>query len=177
MKILYLLRHAKSSWDDPLLADEERPLSPRGRRAATAMAHYFRRDGVAPDRILCSPSLRTRQTLDHLVPVLTGPGNGGAVRFEPAIYEAAPQHLLKLIQTTSPGIPSLLLIGHNPGLASVAEHLLAPDGHDASLAHLQRKFPTGALATFQFPDGEWESLRPGSCRLLSFVRPRDLPAP
>ena len=177
MKTLYLLRHAKSSWDDPSLSDEERPLSPRGRRAATAMAHHLRRERVAPDRILCSPSLRTRQTLDHLGPVLMSPENGGAVRFEAAIYEAAPHQLLALLQSTPPEISSLLLIGHNPGMASLAASLLAPGGHDASLVHLQRKYPTGALATFQFPHVEWDALRPGSCRLLSFVRPRDLPAP
>jgi len=177
VKTLYLLRHAKSSWDDPSLSDEERPLAPRGRRAATAMAHHLRREGVAPDRILCSPSLRTRQTLDHLAPVLMGPGNAGAIRFEPAIYEAAPHQLLALLQSTPPEMSSLLLIGHNPGMASLAVSLLSPDGHDASLAHLQRKYPTGALATFQFPHAEWDALRPGSCRLLSFVRPRELPAP
>jgi phosphohistidine phosphatase len=177
VKTLYLLRHAKSSWDDPSLSDEERPLSSRGRMAATAMAHHFRREGVAPHLVLCSPSIRTRQTLDRLIPVLGDPGNGGTVVFEPAIYEATPHHLLELIRSTPPGASSLLLIGHNPGLAFLASSLLAPDGHDASLAHLQRKYPTGALATFQFPDGEWRSLRPGSGRLLSFVRPRDLPTP
>jgi phosphohistidine phosphatase len=174
VKTLYLLRHAKSSWDDPSLSDEERPLSPRGRRAATTMAHHLQQEGVAPDRVLCSPSLRTRQTLDHLLSVLTGPGKRGAVAFEPAIYEATPQDLLELIRSTPPEISSLLLIGHNPSMASLAESLLAPDGHDASLAHLQRKYPTGALAAFQFAHGDWESLGPGSCRLLSFVRPRDL---
>jgi phosphohistidine phosphatase len=176
MKTLHLLRHAKSSWDDPSLSDEERPLSPRGRRAATAMAHHFQEKRMAPDRVLCSPSLRTRQTLDYLIPVLGSPENGGDVVFEPVIYEASPHELLELIRSTPPETSSLLLIGHNPGLASLAASLLAPNGHDASLSQLRRKYPTGALATFHLPGGEWKSVRPGSGRLLSFVRPRDLPS-
>lgn len=177
MRSLYLLRHAKSSWDDPTLADFDRPLSPRGHRAAEAMSKHFGETGIYPQRILCSPSRRTRQTLEHLTPALGTRGNRDGVAFEPAIYEATPRDLLALIQSTPGQASSLLLIGHNPGLASLALSLLAPDQHDPSLAQLLRKYPTGALATIQFPEEGWQDLRPGRGRLLSFVRPRDLSAP
>jgi phosphohistidine phosphatase len=181
LRSLYLLRHAKSSWDDPNLTDFDRPLSPRGHSAAEAMSKHFRETGIDPQRILCSPSRRTRQTLEHLTPALATRGNRrenrNGVVFEPAIYEAAPRDLLALIRSTPRQASSLLLIGHNPGLASLAHSLLAPDQHDPSLEHLLRKYPTGALATIQLPEGDWEDLRPGSGHLRSFVRPRDLSAP
>ena len=177
MKSLYLLRHAKSSWDDPTLNDFDRPLSPRGHRAAEAMAKHFQETGIHPQRILCSPSLRTRQTLEYLTPASATQGSRDGVAFEPAIYEATPQDLLALIQSTPGQASSLLLIGHNPGLASLAHSLLAPDPQDASLDHLLRKYPTGALATIQLPEDDWVDLRLGSGHLLSFVRLRDLPSP
>src|SRR5918996_5979084 len=70
MKRLYLLRHAKSSWDDPTLADHDRPLAPRGRRAAKVMAKHLHRNGIAPELVLCSGSRRTRQTLKRIAPGL-----------------------------------------------------------------------------------------------------------
>jgi phosphohistidine phosphatase len=72
MKRLYLLRHAKSSWDDPTLADRDRPLAPRGRRAARVIAEHLRREGIAPELVLCSPSRRAGQTLTGIAPGLGG---------------------------------------------------------------------------------------------------------
>jgi phosphohistidine phosphatase len=63
VRTLHLLRHAKSSWDDPSLADRDRPLAPRGLRAGRAIAAYLREHGIAPGLVLCSPAARTRETL------------------------------------------------------------------------------------------------------------------
>src|SRR5262245_9413410 len=80
MKRLYLLRHAKSSWVDPTLADQDRPLAPRGRRAAKVMATHLRRNGISPELLLCSPSRRTRQTLEGIAASL---GKKAEIRIEP----------------------------------------------------------------------------------------------
>ena len=82
---LFLLRHAKSSWDDPGLADVDRPLAPRGRKAVKKVARYLRREGIDPQVVLCSPALRTRQTLERLGSVVR---EDVSVRIERKLYGA-----------------------------------------------------------------------------------------
>src|SRR5215210_6948945 len=86
MKTLHLVRHAKSSWDDAALADHDRPLAPRGRRAAKLLAGYLHREGIAPELVLCSSARRARETLEGLAPAL---GDQVDVQIEPDIYGAA----------------------------------------------------------------------------------------
>jgi phosphohistidine phosphatase len=95
MKRLYILRHAKSSWDDPTLADADRPLAPRGRRAAEVMAEHLRRNRIAPQLVLCSPSKRTRQTLARIAPSL---GKAARVQIEPELYAASAAALLEMLR-------------------------------------------------------------------------------
>jgi phosphohistidine phosphatase len=146
---LYLLRHAKSSWDEPGLADHDRPLAPRGRRAAKAMGRYLREQGIEPDLVLCSSATRARQTLKRL-------GLADA-RIEPDLYAADAATLRRFIPETA----SVMLIGHNPGLQDLALSLVRSGPR---LVELAAKFPTGALATIELDTGE----------LIDFVRPRDL---
>jgi phosphohistidine phosphatase len=172
MKLLYLLRHAKSSWDDPDLDDFDRPLNKRGRKSAKAMAAHFRAAGVAPDIVLCSPAKRTRETLKHLAPAL----DHVPVRLDRRIYEASYQTLLLCLADLPSEVESVLLVGHNPGLERLALYLMSDQGHGPGAARLQDKYPTGSLAVLSAPASEWSDLKVGSCRLDDFVRPADLDA-
>jgi phosphohistidine phosphatase len=167
MKQLFLLRHAKSSWDDSDLVDHDRPLAPRGRRAVKLIAEHLNREGVRPALVLCSSARRTRETLDGIVPAL---GEGLSVQIERELYAASEQSLLDRLRAVEDRVESLMLIGHNPGLEQLALSL-AGSGH--KLAVLRRKYPTGALATLEF-SGRWGDLRPGHAELTDFVTPKEL---
>lgn len=170
MRQLLLLRHAKSSWDDPRLSDHARPLNARGRRAATAIAAVMRELGAAPDVVLVSSARRTLQTLEALRPFA-----GGAL-IEPmdALYLAPWERLLELLQAVPETARSVLLIGHNPGLHELAMALIGPaamGGRDA--ARLAEGFPTAGLAEIAVADC-WARLEAGAGRLLRFVSPAEL---
>ena len=170
MRRLYLMRHAKSCWDDPSLDDFDRPLNKRGKKAARRMAAHFRQAGVAPSLILCSSAKRTIQTLDLLGPAL----EGIAVSVEPAIYDAAMDTLRDRLGRLDDAVGAVLLIGHNPGLARLAEALAGGNGDPAALKRLSAKLPTGALVTLESDIAHWADLAEGSCRLVSLVAPADL---
>jgi phosphohistidine phosphatase len=167
MKRLYLLRHAKSSWDDPTLADRDRPLAPRGRRAAKVMAKHLGRKGIAPDLVLCSPSTRTRETLKRLAP---GVGKNADVRIEPKLYASSAADLLEVLHEVPDKVESVMLIAHNPGVQDLAL-TLASAGPE--IPRLSSKFPTAALATLELK-GTWRELAPGNAELVSLVKPKDL---
>src|SRR5262245_53455321 len=130
MRILYLLRHAKSDRSDPGLADSERPLAPRGRRDAPAMGAYMHSRKYRPDLILCSTSARTRETLALLQPEL---GGKTAVEFDRKLYLASAEAMLQRLRATDEEVGSVLMIGHNPGMVRLAA-LLAPRGDRHALA-------------------------------------------
>jgi phosphohistidine phosphatase len=166
-RTIYLLRHAKSSWDDPGLPDHERPLAPRGRRAGKQMAEHLRETGVAPELVLCSSAVRTRQTLDLIRAAL----GDTAVEVEDGLYGAGSDDLLDRLRSLPDSTSSVLLLGHNPGLEQLAL-LLAGSGDE--LDRLQAKFPTGALATIAVPPAPWSSLNEGDGELTAFVVPKQL---
>ena len=168
MKVLYLLRHAKSSWDDPDLPDRDRPLAPRGRRAARKLADHLRRAGIAPALVLCSSARRATETLDAIVPALEPAPD---VRVEEELYGASAAELVRRLQAIPADVASALLIGHNPSIQSAA--LALARGEDQLVAQLRDKMPTGALATLEL-DGEWSAAAAGTARLVSLVVPREL---
>ncbi len=164
---LILLRHAKSSWQDPSVRDDDRPLAPRGRRALVLVAEHLRTSELEVDLVLCSPARRTRQTLDGL-----GLSADTEVRFVQEIYEATAGQLLELVNLVDSRYRTVLLIGHNPGMEALAAGLVA-DGDDEPLSALREGFPTAALAVLSW-DRDWPDLSWRSARLDSFVRSRDL---
>lgn len=171
MKTLLLLRHAKSAWSDPRLADHERPLNGRGERAAKAMADHIAHQGLRPDLILCSTAMRTRQTLAPLLKRLEAPAP--PISLEDGLYLASEQVLLAHLRAVPDDVSTVLLIAHNDGIGELAR-MLAGSGPAGALARLREKYPTGALATLQVAAGPWRDLAPGSAELVAFVRPRDL---
>jgi phosphohistidine phosphatase len=171
VKTLLLLRHAKSSWDDPGLVDHDRPLAPRGVRAAEKVAEHLDRSGLRPDLVLCSSARRTRQTLEALEPIL---GDLVDVRIENGLYGASSHELLRRLHAVDAAVSTALVIGHNPGLEDLAVDL-AGDGEPEALAELHTKFPTAALAVFGLGENEWADLRRECARLTEIVLPRKLP--
>jgi phosphohistidine phosphatase len=168
VRTVILLRHGKSSWSDPTLADLDRPLAPRGERASRTIAKYMRRKKIRPALVLCSPSLRTRQTLEAIGSSL---GKGSAVELVPELYAASEKELLERLRALPESVGSVMLIGHNPGLHDLAR-VLASRGAD--LPQLEEKFPTAALATLVVDTESWAALRPGDAELVDYVVPRQL---
>jgi phosphohistidine phosphatase len=164
MKSLYLLRHAKSSWSDSSLTDEERPLAPRGRKAAKKMAKALRRRQIRPALVLCSASRRTQETLELISPALGHP----AIETEESLYGAGSDALLARIRAVSDTVDSVLVVGHNPGLQDLAM-ALAPGSKPVA-----EKFPTGALAAFELNAHSWIELGQTKVRLVAYVVPREL---
>ena len=177
MRELLLLRHAKSSWDDPSLPDHARPLNARGRQAAVAMGVALRARFAAPDLVLVSSARRTLQTLEAIGPLPE------TTRVTPldALYLASVGQLLETLAGVEEDVRRVLLIGHNPGLHELALRLAgAPamaSGEDAA-ARLAEGFPTGALAAFTLAGPWWAVGEDGGedgARLAGFLAPRDLP--
>lgn len=171
MKQLFLLRHAKSSWDDPSLDDFERPLNKRGRRSAKAIADHLGNHALRPAAILCSPAKRARQTLELIQPAL---GKEIPVTFDMRLYEASRQTLLARLTELMPSLPSVLLVGHNPGLQRLALYLAREQEANPQIHLLHEKYPTGGLVTFSAAIETWKDLRAGICGLEGFVRPSEL---
>jgi phosphohistidine phosphatase len=168
-KTLFVLRHAKSSWKDPTLADHDRPLAPRGRRASKSIAGYVRSQGTTPGLVLCSSSERTRETLKRISAGFSGEVEA---RIEERLYTAAGSGLLERPHEVDARVDSVMLIGHYPAVQDLALRL-ARTGVD--LTRLAEKFPTAGLATLAF-SSSWEELAPGAARLISFVTPKELEA-
>lgn len=168
-RVLYVLRHAKSSWDDPGLEDHDRPLASRGRRATDVLAKHVRSSRITPGVVLCSSARRTRETLEGIAPP-------GQWLIEPELYAATPGAVLARLQELPDTLQSAMVIGHNPAMQVLVLRLAttreaASEGTD--LGDVKRKFPTGALATLSF-DCSWRELAPGAASLAAYVRPRQL---
>ncbi len=158
---LYLLRHAKSSWDDPHLSDFERPLNERGRKAAPLMGRVIKEREIRIDKILCSPATRTKETLTLLAEAAelkTSP------EFVDGIYEASVGELRKILRKQKNRYTSILMIGHNPGMESLQEDLTGE----------WERFPTACLACVSLDIDDWHDLDPGCGKLEFVLRPKSL---
>lgn len=171
MRQLFLLRHGKSSWDNPALPDFSRPLAKRGRKAAQCMGKEMESQGWVPDLAIVSAATRTRQTWECVVS--QWPKNVCVFEFTDTIYEAQPERILSEIRKTESTCQSLLVIGHNPGLEMLAMQLASATSDASALRTMLRKFPTAALVRFQTQE-RWANLAAGSAELTHFLRPRDL---
>jgi phosphohistidine phosphatase len=166
---LVLLRHAKSSWDDSGLPDEDRPLAPRGERAADRMRAYLAAEPVEPDLVLCSSALRARQTLARVLPSL---GTELELRIEPRLYTFDDDVLAERLRLVPADVSTVLLVGHNPALQDLSLRL-ADRGE--RLDELSLRYPTGALAEITFAVGSWGTLVDARGELTRFVGPAALP--
>ena len=165
---LYLVRHAKSSWADITVDDHDRPLRNRGRRRAANLAAWLEERSLASDLVLCSTALRTRQTLDILLPVL----GDADVRYEDGLYLGDARHLVSLLKKTPPALERVMVVGHDPVLQMTARYLAATATGDA-MDRLDRKYPTSALAMLTFGSADWGGLRQHMGHLEFFFIPPD----
>lgn len=178
MTTLYLLRHAKSAWDDQDLDDHDRPLAPRGHRAAATMAKYLaERKGGPPalDLILCSSAVRARQTLERLLPAWSDPPR---VEVDRGLYLCGPDALMARLRALPAEVEAAMIVAHNPDLHELAVGLAA-EGPEALMASLHAKLPTAGLVTLAVGEGQgrgtsWADLDWGGCRLADYVTPRSL---
>lgn len=165
--LLYLLRHAKSSWDDRTLPDSERPLAPRGRHACELVADHLSREAITPELVLCSSSVRTRQTLECIRPSFAEPLE---ILIEDGLYTGSARELLSRLQAIDRSITSVMLIGHQPAIQELALSLVRRPKDKRALSG---KFPTGALATLSVLR-PWDTLSPATGTLVDLVKPREL---
>ena len=172
MKTLTLLRHAKSGWDDGVQRDFDRPLNPKGRRAAQTIGRHLRREALAFDHVVASPAQRVVETLAE---VEAGYGASLSPAWDKRLYLASAETLLELVRALPDAHARVLLVGHNPGLEDLVLELV-PDGADQNRGPrdaVEMKYPTAALAELSWSDG-WPGLRSGGATLTRFTRPRDL---
>jgi phosphohistidine phosphatase len=167
---LYLLRHAKSSWDDPDAADHDRPLAPRGIDAADRLRRHFEEAGLRPDLVLCSSARRAVATLDGIRPALPPDVD---VRVESHLYTGACAVLLDRLRALPEEVVAVLVVGHNPAIGDLAVRLTGGATDAGAFVRMRSKFPTGGCATLRV-ESPWSELNWRRAGLDSFVVPRDL---
>lgn len=161
-RTLILTRHAKSSWNDHSLSDHDRPLNNRGRRSAAALGDWLRVKGWIPDQVLCSTAERTRETWAGM-----GFGHPDPVSSE-ALYHAGPATILETLKSATG--TTVLLLGHNPGIAEFAGNIVEEAPSHARFFD----YPTGATTVIEFSIDSWDNVRWHSGEVLDFVVPREL---
>jgi len=171
MKTLTLLRHAKSSWDDPVARDFDRPLNGRGQRAALTVGRYLRSEGMTFDHVVASPAVRIVETVEQ---VEAGYGSDLAPAWDRRVYLASAGSLLDIVHELPAQAQTALLIGHNPGLEDLILTLVPDRTGDTLRDSVEEKFPTAAFAEMTFDVADWTAIRAGSGMLIRFTRPRDL---
>lgn len=169
MKTLTLLRHAKSGWDDPVSRDFDRPLNPKGRRAAAMVGRHLRTLGLEFDHVVASPAVRVEETLAE---VQAGLGRRLAPAWDRRIYLASAATLLEVVHDLPDTAERVLLVGHNPGIEELVLTLV-PETADGLRDDVEQKYPTASVAELTLASG-WDGAAAGAASLNRFIRPRDL---
>ncbi len=162
---LILTRHAKSAWDDPTQDDFDRPLNGRGRRSAPAIGAWLAEKGYLPDVVLVSGARRTVETWERMASKLP---RTAVMESAPALYLAEPQIILGVLRSQT--VPTVMMIGHNPGFA----HLAGALAKTAPPHPKFQQYPTAATTVFEFEEAAWADVAPRTGKVLDFVVPRDL---
>jgi phosphohistidine phosphatase len=171
MKTVTLLRHAKSSWDDTVPRDFDRPLNAKGQRAAATVGRHLRSLGLAFDHVVASPALRVEQTLDGFT---RGYGETLAPEWDRRVYLASAATLLDIVREAPDEADTLLIVGHNPGLEDLVLMLVPDRVEDALRDGVEEKYPTASVAELRFDVAHWSDITVESATLTRFIRPRDL---
>jgi phosphohistidine phosphatase len=162
MKTLLVLRHAKSSRNDPALDDHDRPLNKRGQRDAPRMGELVRECGLIPDVVISSDAMRARLTAEA---VAEAARYAGEILLDPHLYMACPADILSLLPMVRENAKTVMIVGHNPGLEKLVEQLTG-EWHD---------LPTATLAQIRLPIDQWRDLKLSTRgTLVGLWRPREL---
>ncbi len=170
-KTLFLLRHAKSGWDDPVARDFDRPLNKRGEKAARTMGQWMADHAVTFDHIIASPAVRVIETLDG---VWSGYGRKIEPLWERRIYLASSATVLDVLREVDDAHASVLVVGHCPAVEDLVFDLVPDDGSSPLRAEVEVKYPTAAFAELQLEIDHWADIGKPVAQLTRFVRPRDL---
>lgn len=160
MKTLYVLRHAKSSWENSDLSDFDRPLNERGKTAAPFMGKVMKENELAPGLILSSPAVRARETA-RLVKMAAE--LDAEIKHNERIYEASPQTLRQVAASIDDRFESAMIVGHNPGM----------EGFIRLLTGKLEPMPTGSLAIIDLDIPGWDSIGQAAGTLRKVIRPKD----
>lgn len=171
MKILGLLRHAKSEWDDMAKRDFDRGLNDRGQRGAALIGNHIRTHGIKWDRLIASPAVRVKETLVTALPQVTP-------IYDDRLYLASPDTIIEAAQAHSGSGPeeadTILMSGHNPGLHELLLDLVSPSHENDLFREALLKFPTATYAVLECNVDSWADLKNHTAKLVHFARPRDL---
>jgi phosphohistidine phosphatase len=170
-KTLYLLRHAKSGWDDPVARDFDRPLNKRGEKASRAMGQWMASNGLNFEHVIASPAVRVIETLDG---VWAGYGRKIEPTWERRIYLASGATVLDVLREVDDAHDVVLVVGHCPAVEDVVFDLVPDDGSSPLRDVVVEKYPTAALAQIELPIESWAEIGKPAAHLKRFVRPRDL---
>ena len=162
MKTLLVLRHAKSSWNDPSIDDHDRPLNARGTHDAPRMGLLVRELQLAPDVIISSDAVRARVTAAAVAEAL---GSAEEIRLERRLYLASPADIAAVVRSVPASATTAMIVGHNPGLEQLVERLTGESN----------ELPTGALAQIALPIERWRDLKVSTRgKLIGLWRPKEL---
>ena len=160
MKTIYVLRHAKSSWENSDLADFDRPLNARGEAAAPFIGEVMKKNGLSPQLIITSPAVRARETARL---AKDAAGLSCELTFNERIYEASPQTLKQVVASIDDEFESAMIVGHNPGM----------EGFVRLLTGRSEAMPTATLAVIDLDITAWEKIAGASGKLRRIIRPKD----
>jgi len=163
MKKLYLIRHSKSSWDNPDLYDFDRPLNSRGKKDRYLMANFLKEHGIYPDFVLCSPSLRTKKSLKAYQEILDIKDKN--IVFSDDLYESSARKLLNVLHTTHSMYDNVFLISHNPSLNELVDYLL--NGFEENI-------PTSGIVGINVDISDWSMIDNTNCSLYLFTYPKQI---
>ncbi len=161
MKILTLVRHAKSSWKDTSLRDRERPLNKRGRRDAPEMGRRIREHGIRPSLIVSSPAERAWTTARLIAAEIGYPLE--FLQKDGSLYLASVDDILDVVAAQDEGFNSLMVVGHNPGFTDFA-NFLCPG--------LTNNLPTAGVVSVEFDRDDWQLYERPSIRLVVHDYPK-----
>ncbi len=160
MKTLYLVRHAKSSWKDQSLSDQQRPLNKRGHSSALAMGERLKLNDVEVERLISSPALRALTTAHYLADAINY--DHDRIQIDSDMYFSGIDRMLSLVRNCDPEINTLMLVGHNPDMTAFLNFLC---GYHTS------NMPTCSIATIEF-DGEWKKIVQSDGTLSDYDYPK-----
>ncbi|MBH71592.1 MAG: phosphohistidine phosphatase [Pelagibacteraceae bacterium] len=170
MKTIFLLRHAKSSWDNLNLDDFDRPLSNKGIKASKKIGNYLKTNKFVPDIIYCSTAKRAKQTWELTNRIIKKKKN---ILYKDNLYMANLSEFMKIIKKTKNKFKNLMIVSHNPGIESLAIELSKNENNKFHQI-INIKYPTGALVVIKFNLNDWGKINYKKGEIYEFIKPKEL---